>query len=485
MRLLSAVTVALMFALAGVAQGAEPADLLIRHASVIDVRTGRVAPDQAVAVRGGDIVAAGPDRAMAKAFSASRTVDATGRFVTPGLWDMHVHFGGGPELIQENKDLLPLYLAYGITSVRDCAGDLAMEVLAWRGQIRSGELLGPTLYTSGPKLEGLNPIWKGTIEVETEAQVNAALDRLQALKVDFVKITDNTLKPDLFLYAVREATRRGLRTSAHIPAAVTVDQASAAGLTSIEHMSYALRVGAPREAGIAADVAAGQITPQAAALETLATFDPATARAGFRRLAARGTFITPTLNGSKATTYLDQDDHRADAYLAYIGPGLKKTYDWRVERAAKDDAAAVARRHRSYEMGADLLPLLRDSGMTIIAGTDAGFLNSFNYPGIGLHDELGIFVDHGLTPLQALQAATLTGPAFFGLGGRYGVVAKGRAADILILDRNPLLDIAATKAVRGVVLRGRYFDRAALDGMLADVKARVAKAEAAKAGAAD
>lgn len=477
-RLLPVVTAATLFGWTGPSLAAQPVDLLIRHANVIDVRTGKVAREQAVAIRGGDIVAVGADRAAAAGFTATQTIDATGRFVMPGLWDMHVHFGGGPELIQENKDLLPLYLAHGITSIRDCAGDLAEEVLAWRDQIRTGALLGPTLYTSGPKLEGLKPMWKGTIEVGTEAEVNAALDRLQGLKVDFVKITDNTLKPELFLYAVREAKRRGLKTSAHIPAAITVEQAGEAGLTSIEHMSYALRVGAPREAAIAADVATGRITGGEASQQSLAGFDAATAKAGYRKLAALGMFITPTLNGSKATTYLDRDDHKSDAYLAYIGPGLKKTYEWRVERASKDDAAAIARRHRNYEKAADLLPLLQSSGMTVIAGTDAGFLNSFNYPGIGLHDEMGIFVAHGLTPLQTLQAATLAGPKYFGVSDRYGAVAGGKAADILILDRNPVHDIAATRTVRGVVLRGRYFDRTSLDAMLTEAKAKVARAEA-------
>ncbi|MBL8554564.1 MAG: amidohydrolase family protein [Phenylobacterium sp.] len=475
-RILPVVSAAAALAWTAPAPAAQPVDLLIRHASVIDVHTGKIAREQVVAIRGGDIVSVGPDSG-AKAFAARQTVDATGRFVMPGLWDMHVHFGGGPELIQENRDLLPLYLAHGITSIRDCAGDLADDVLAWRDEIRSGALPGPTLYTSGPKLEGYKPIWKGVLEVGTEAEVDAALDRLQGLKVDFVKITDNTLKPELFLYAVRQATKRGLRTSAHIPAAVTVEQASEAGLTSIEHMSYALRPGSPQEAALAADVAAGRIAPAEATARTLAAFDPAVARAAYRGFAAKGTMITPTLNGSKATAYLDQDDHRHDAYLAYIGPGLKKTYEWRVERAAKDDAAAIARRHRTYEKAADLLPLLRDAGMTIIAGTDAGFLNSFNYPGIGLHDEMAIFVAHGLTPLQTLQAATLAGPKYFGVSDRYGAVAAGKAADILILDRNPVQDISATRTVRGVVLRGRYFDRAALDAMLAEARAKVARAE--------
>lgn len=462
--------------LASSAETAQPVDLLIRHASVIDVRNGAVTNDRLVAVRGGEIVDVAADGKFAN-YVARQTVDATGKFVMPGLWDMHVHFGGGEDLIQENKDLLPLYVAYGITSVRDCAGDIADEVLAWRGEVARGELTGPTIYTSGQKLEGYKPIWKGTLEVGTKAEVDAALDKLQGQKVDFVKITDNTIKPDIYLYAIREATRRGLKTSAHIPAAVTVEQAVDAGLTSVEHMGYALKAGSSEEAQIASAYVGGKLTGEEATARGVATFDIATAKAAYRRMAAHGTFITPTLNGSKATTYLDQDDHKHDAYLAYIGPGLKKTYEWRIERAAKDDAKAIAARHERYEKSADLLPILRDSGVTIIAGTDAGFLNSFNYPGVGLHDEMAIFVAHGLTPLQTLQAATLTGPKFFGSSDHYGAIDTGKAADILILDRSPLQDIAATRAIRGVVLRGRYFDRAALDQLLNAAKSKVAKAE--------
>jgi imidazolonepropionase-like amidohydrolase len=473
----AAIVAAALVGLGSSVGAAQPVDLLIRHANVIDVRDGAVATDRMVAVRGKNIVAVAADRA-ADSYSARQTVDATGKFVMPGLWDMHVHFGGGEDLVQENKDLLPLYVAHGITSVRDCAGDLADQVLAWRGEVARGELMGPTIYTSGPKLEGYKPIWKGTLEVGTKAEVDAALDKLQGEKVDFVKITDNTIKPDIFLYAIREATRRGLKTSAHIPAALTVEQAVDAGLTSVEHMGYALKAGSTEEAQIAAAFAAGTLTSEQATARGVATFDPATAKAAYREMAAHGVFITPTLNGSRATTYLDQNDHKHDAYLAYIGPGLKKTYDWRIERAAKDDAQAIAARHERYERSADLLGLLRDSGVTIIAGTDAGFLNSFNYPGIGLHDEMAIFVAHGLTPLQTLQAATLSGPKFFGSSAHYGAIDAGKVADILILDRNPLLDIAATRAIRGVVLRGKYFDRAALDEMMSAAKSKVARAEA-------
>ena len=226
MKRILAMAVAAVMAAAPATAGPAPADLVIRHATIIDVAKGRAIADQAVAVRNGDIVAVGADRTVARQYSATLTVDATGKFVMPGLWDMHVHFGGGQELIEENKDLLPLYVANGVTAVRDAAADLSASVLAWRADVAAGTLLGPTIFTSGPKLEGYKPLWKGTIEVGTPAEVDAALDRLQAMKVDFVKITDNTLKPDIFLYAVKAAKKRGLKTSAHTPFALTIEEAA-------------------------------------------------------------------------------------------------------------------------------------------------------------------------------------------------------------------------------------------------------------------
>jgi imidazolonepropionase-like amidohydrolase len=204
------------------------------------------------------------------------------------------------------------------------------------------------------------------------------------------------------------------------------------------------------------------------------SFDEATAVATYRRLASRGTAVTPTLNGSRILAYLDQDTHAADTYLQYLGPGLKATYKGRVDRAAADDAAAVARRHDRFEKAARLLPLLQRAGVTILAGTDAGFLNSFNYPGIGIHDELEILVRYGLTPQQALAASVVNGPAFLGHAADFGAVAAGKAADLLLLDRNPLDDIRATRAIRGVVVHGRYLDRVALDALLEDARAKAA-----------
>ncbi|HEY0325703.1 MAG TPA: amidohydrolase family protein [Allosphingosinicella sp.] len=422
-------------------------------------------------MHGDTIVAVGPDRSLSRRYSASSVVDGRGAWAMPGLWDMHVHFGGGEELVDENRALLPIYLAYGVTTVRDAAADLSEHVLRWRSEVAAGTLLGPRIFTSGPKLEGPRPLWRGTIEVDSPAEVDAALDRLQAMGVDFVKITDNTLRPEIFLYAVDAARRRGLRTSAHTPYALTIQQAATAGLSAIEHLDYLIKAGSPEEQRVAADYAAGRLTYAQAVDRLSDTFDPAFARASYRRLAATGIHVTPTLNMTRIIAWLNEEDHSRDPALALIGPGLRATYDWRVQRAANWTPAEVASRRRNYQLSLRILPMLRDAGIPILAGTDAGYLNSFNYPGQGLHDELALYVQAGLTPAQALRTATITGPAFMRVAGRYGAVAPGRTADILLLDANPLADIAATRRIRMVVTRGRALDRAALDHLLVRARA--------------
>lgn len=461
------------WALAATAAPAEQADLILRDATVVDVAAGRLIPGRAVVTRGDRILAVVDPKALHR-YRATRTVSLKGRYLIPGLWDSHVHFGGGEALIEENRHLLPLYLAHGITAVRDCAGDLSETVLQWRDEIAAGRLLGPTLFVSGAKLEGYKPLWKGTQEVGTPAEVTQALDKLARDRVDFVKITENTLRADIYLDALRQAKARGLPSSAHLHGQVTLDEAAQAGLGTLEHLNYLLRATTPREAELTAQVAAGTISARAAAEQSLASYDEATARAALRRLAERGTAVVPTLSVIRITAYLDQDDHAHDDYLKYIGPRLRQTYDWRVKRAAMDGPEAVAYRHAAYEKTAALLPLLAEAGVPIVAGTDAGFLNSFDYPGQALHDEMAVYVRAGLTPAQALRSAIVTGPAFLGRSDRYGALAAGKVADIVVLRANPLQDIAATRQIEAVVTRGRLLERRQLDALLADVRDWVA-----------
>jgi hypothetical protein len=361
----------------------------------------------------------------------------------------------------------------GIGHVRDCAGDISLDVIEWKNEIANGTLLGPSIFTSGPKLEGINSIWPGDLEISNETELRTALDSLYKLKVDFVKITDNTLAPDLFLKSIIAARKRGWKVTGHVPATMNVDVFSKNGLSAIEHIGYLQRAASKNEDSITKLRAVNKISGREANELYLNSFDSTVAIAKFKQLAKNGTAVVPTINGSYITTYLDKTSHDNDDYLKYLGPALKRTYNWRVERASKDNIDAISFRHKNFEAGAKLLPLLYKSGITILAGTDAGYLNSFNYPGLGMHDELAIMVKYGLTPQQALICSVINGPAFFNQSKLYGAVAKQKNADLLILNANPLIDINNTEKIEAVINKGKYLNRKYLDKLLADTEQKV------------
>ncbi|HEY9261942.1 amidohydrolase family protein [Chitinophaga sp.] len=448
------------------------ADLLIKSVRIIDIKTGKITAHQAIAVRNDSIIQI-MDNQQAKQYKATQTVDASGKYAMPGLWDMHMHFGGGDTLSEENKNFLPLYLANGITTIRDCSADISQDVLQWRDEVNKGQLQGPTIFTSGPKLEGYKSVWLNDLEIGTSAELQQAFDSLQKLKVDFVKITENTIKPEIYLEALHEARKRGMRISGHVPYVLTMKQVVDAGLCSVEHLTYAWKSGVKDDAALSRAIASGEIKGAAINQYILQNFDTAAAMKTYRYMAEKGTYLTPTLTLGQVMAYFDQDNHANDPYLQYIGKGLQRTYLWRIKRIAADDSAAIARRKMIYETSSSILPLLQKAGVKLMAGTDAGYLNSFDFPGIGLHQELALMVKFGLTPLQALQASVINSPAYLHQTN-YGAIAAGKKADILLLDANPVADIHNTQKINALVVKGKLLDRAALDQLLQEVREKTA-----------
>lgn len=453
-------------------------DLLIKKASIISLGSGEIIQDQVILIQGDRILTTGGDTLLSQ-YEGIMEINAEGKFVLPGLWDNHVHFGGA-EYIDENEQLLPLYLAFGVTSVRDAAGDIPLEVLKWRDEIAIGNRTGPRIFTSGPKIEGINSIWPGDLEVGSEEELDRALDSLVKLKVDFVKITDNALSAELFLSATQKARKRGLPVSGHVHAGITLDEISLAGLSTIEHQGYALRAATSEETWIRNERAAGKMTAEEANLLQFQTLSDSVAEVNFRKFAKQGTGIVPTLLISRNIAYLDSLDFSTDTILNYLGPKLKESYQWRIDRYAKEDQPSRENRKRLYEASARLLPIMQKSGMKIIAGTDAGYLNTYDYPGLGIHLELELMVKSGLSPLEALTASLINGPAYFGLEEDYGAVALGKKASLLILRNNPLEQIENTQSIESVMVEGKYFSRKDLDSMLDEIKKWVLQKESIK-----
>lgn len=450
-------------------------DLLIKNIKIVDIEGDTIRNSKYVLIRKDSIFAIG-DEILAGQYNPTQTIDGEGKFLMPGLWDNHVHFGGA-EYIDENEQLLPLYLAFGVTTVRDAAGDISHEVLKWRDEINEGKRIGPKILTSGPKIEGIESIWPGDLEVGTSEELDLALDSLEKLKVDFVKITDNTMRPELFLEAIEKATARGWSVSGHIPAALTLDQASKAGQKTVEHLGYMLRASTPKESEISAGRASGKLTAQEANALQAETLNDSVSMANFRQLATQGTAVVPTLLISYNIAFLDENEFDKDTILKYLGPKLKESYQWRIQRMVSDTPEDKQNRKDGFEATARLLPMIQKSGMKIIAGTDAGYLNTYDYPGLAIHLELQKFVEYGLTPREALITSVINGPGYFGMGKEYGTVEVGKSANLLLLNSNPLEKIESTLDIEGVIKDGVFYSRSALDQMLAEIKKWVTEKE--------
>jgi imidazolonepropionase-like amidohydrolase len=438
--------------------------ILIYNVNVINVKDGKIAANKAILIINNRIAEISDYASFRSKNNSARQINAGGRYAIPGLWDMHVHIEGA-DLVEDNLALFPVYIAYGVTTVRDAASDLGVQVLEWRDQINKGILFGPRIFTAGIKLEGINSIWKGDMEIANEQDLQEKLDSLANYKVDFIKITENTLSGDLFLKSVIAAKKRGFKVSGHIPIDLSINALADAGFSSIEHASYLIRLGSD-EQKIANDVKVGKLPRTDANRQYYENFNQQKAAQGYKVLAKENVAVCPTLIGSKQLAYLDEDDHQKDEYLHYLTSRFKANYAWRIQRQAGETKEQKQQRKNNYEMIAKQLPFIQSSGMVILAGTDAAALNSFIYPGLSLHQEMEIFQKAGMTPLTVLQSATINGARFMGVSDSLGTIEPGKIADLVLLNENPLKDISASKNIFAVIKNGVYYDRSGLDSLL-------------------
>lgn len=419
---------ALIIALPLYGCGALPADdtLEIRNATVIDPASGTVTADRCIRISGETITgivdcAITPDIPL---------IDAGGRFVIPGLWDMHVHAVWHGSVYESFFDA---FIRFGVVGIRDMGGDLEVLQRA-RWYLQQPDSVGPYLVAAGLILDGPQPLHPSlSLALETREDGIRAVRTLAARGADFVKVY--TLLPgDAALGAMAEAKRRGLPVVGHLPASMDVETAVRRGMSGIEHMAV--------ETGGLCDVSDSR--------------DPCAEV--FRTLNKAGVSLTPTLIVRKRRTELDQPgllerarvsempDIVADDWLARREQalGTLSAEDWQGRRAQFEREQALTAR------------AIRE-GARVLAGTDAGDL--FVPPGASLHDELVLLVAAGMSEMQALRAATADATAELGLADR-GVIGKGARADLLILGSDPLADIANTRDIDYVIVGGAIVNRA-------------------------
>jgi imidazolonepropionase-like amidohydrolase len=448
------------------------APLVITNVTVIDTRGGPSLPDRTVVIRGGTIGMVLPAVNYSPVSPDAILVDGKGKFLIPGLWDMHVHL--------TSERTLALNLANGVTGLRVMWGNPAMTGFPvphskWRKEIEEGKRKGPRLVVASNILDGPKPIWPGSVAINDEAQARKAVRDAKAAGADFLKVY-SLLSPEAFRAIADEAKLQGLPFAGHVPSLVSAREASDLGMRSMEHLYGLSAACSPHEAEAlrerkeALDAAKGNFFaagPKLSAIDTKLreSYRDDLADSLFAKLKSNGTWQCPTLTVLRAFGSLEDPEFTADPRLRYVDPFTRMFWDpkrdFRLKSMKPEDFAA---QRRSFERGLVLVGKMHKAGVPILAGTDEA--NPYIFPGFSLHDELALFVKAGLSPAEALRTATLNPAKFLGREATLGTVEPGKVADLVLLDADPLADIASTTKIRAVISRGRLLDRPALDGML-------------------
>ena len=412
--------------------GPPAGSLAITNVSVVDIEADSVVPGRTVLIRDGHIIRVGA--ADEGATEVATVVDGGGRYLIPGLWDMHVHALWDNEVA---RTFLPLFVANGVTGIRDMGGLLDVRDSVMRA-IHDSSLTAPRIAAAGPILDGPEPVSpEVSVAIADPGEARRAVDSLARRNVDFIKVY-TLLPPEAFRAAMAAARDRGLPVAGHLPAGVSPLEAAELGMRSIEHLR---------------DEIAPFCTPRtAAACDTI-----------FAAFARGHVWQTPTMVILYNKTHPEDDSRRQETRLRYM-PDLVRR-DWKGALAARlraDSATRLARIER-FEDERWLVGAMARHGVPLLAGTDAGVL--YSMPGFSLHDELALLVAAGLTPAQALATSTLQVGSYFG-GDTLGVIRTGAVADLLLLEENPLEDITSTSRIGAVVLRGHLYTRQDLDAML-------------------
>ena len=441
--------------------------LIFTNVNVVSVRDGAISRGVTVVIEKGRISGVAKVGFVAEGPKV-QIINANGKYMIPGLWDMHVH-SAFVDPAWDEKVIYPLYIANGVTGVRDMGGD--PEVLeSRRKRIEHGELLGPRLILAGPFLAG-GKSDRQTIAVNTPEEARQAVDAVKKQGLDFVKILSNVPRDSYFAIA-NESSKQKIFFAGHVPYSVSVREATTAGQRSIEHLTGILLACSSREdelraRGLSAlakhDYAAyGKLGPQ-----IMATYDQTKASALFVQLVQNDTWQVPTLVWTQANSRIDDPDLKSDSRLKYVPASIRAQWDpakLRAQTSPEDLAALKAEAARYVE----LVKAMHSAGVQFMAGSDGP--DPFVFPGFSLHDELEWLIKSGFTSLQALQSATLDPALFLRKLDKYGSVEPGRVADVVLLDANPLTDIRNTRKIFGVVVNGKYYSRPALDTMLQHVE---------------
>ncbi|HWZ42556.1 MAG TPA: amidohydrolase family protein [Candidatus Saccharimonadales bacterium] len=445
----------LLLTACALAAPAQPA-LVIHHVNIIDTAGGPVQPDMSVLIQGDRIARIGKTARM-KIPAGAQIMDAHGKFLVPGLWDMHVHVIFGDWIPGGKEVSLPLFVANGVTGVRDMGGDLD-TLLQWRKEISTGTLIGPRMVIAGPMLDGPKSRFPSSLSIASPEEGRKAVDDLKAKGVDFIKV-QSFIQHDAYLAVADECKKQKLTLAGHVPDAVRAAETVAAGQKSIEHLTGVFEGCSTAED----EFLKGPKGPK----RFLDTYDQERCSALIAKFARHHTWQVPTLVWERGQWLIDDIDYSRDPQLKYAPQSWQKKSWPAFTKGILSDLATdeVSARRRFVKKELEVIGAMQRAGVPLLAGTDTA-AGVDVLPGFSLHTEMEYMVEAGLSPMEALQTATLNPAKFLGLQKDLGSVTQGKLANLVLLDANPLQDIRNTRKISAVVLNGRLLDRAELDKIL-------------------
>ena len=409
------------------------------HVSIIDGRSAEPRVDRTIIVRDRRIVVDGSS-SNTQIPSGTTVIDARGKFLVPGLWDMHVH-----TTVPGGRDVLQLYIVNGVTGVRDMAGDWP-TLQQWRREIAQGILIGPRIVASGPYLEGGDvPIPHLVVRRPEDAQ--PAVDSLVRLGVDFVKVHSQLTRETYFAIA-RAARARRVTFVGHVPRSVSAGEASDSGQRSIEHLLTIPNSCTAEEAKALEPRFPIQSVFGRCTSEDLAPL--------FARFVRNETWMVPTLVAQREVALWPTTALPGDSLARYLPDTLRRYVAAIFPMAPDIPAGADVVGRALFDKRVAVVDAMHRAGVRIMPGTDAPLRNS--PPGFGLHEELAYLARAGFSPFEVLRAATLEPAQFFGALDSLGTIAPGKLADLVLLDANPLQNVANLRRIEVVVANGRLFE---------------------------
>ncbi len=453
--------------------------LAFRNVTVIDMTGAPPRRRMTVVISRNRITALGTTGSV-RIPQTAQVIDAQGKFLIPGLWDMHVH-------LSKERTPLPMFIANGITGVRSMGGR-PEELYQWREQVASEKLVGPRIVTCGPVVDGPKPANPDhAIAVVTEAEGRQAVRSLKRSGADFVKVYDG-LSRAAYLAVADEAKKQNMPFAGHVPIAVTSFEAADAGQRSFEHLGNILRSSSTLEPEMIEQRVNAVVKPSnkpndftsipvriaARTKIELETYSERKAKQLFARFVKNGTWQVPTLATKRSLALVDEGHFFDDAHMKYIPPSQRE--EWKPENnffLKYRTPEFIEVRKKLYEKELQLVGAMRRAGVSFMAGTDVP--GAYTYPGFSLHDELALFVQAGFTPMEALQSATRNPAMFLGELESSGTIERGKLANLVLLDADPLADISNTKRIDAVILNGRYLPKEALQKMLSEVEAAASR----------